>query len=192
MPLARISVPRHRSSADRTAISAGIHAALQEAFNVPADDLFHLVSEHEPGSGLIRSAGYLGIEHTDDLTIIQITVSDTRTVEQKKQLFRLIAQSRSQAGPAAAGHLHQSRRGQEGELVLRQRRSAVRVRCEMEQVYQDDAPIGFGEIAAVIGEIYLVTLAAMVAVAAMASTADLRVPAFIPIDDPALAANFTA
>ena len=38
MPLARISVPRHRSSADRQAISAGIHAALQEAFHVPADD----------------------------------------------------------------------------------------------------------------------------------------------------------
>ena len=93
MPLARISVPRQRSSADRKAISAGIHAALQEAFNVPADDLFHLVAEHEPNSGLIRSASYLGIDYSDDLTIIQITVSDARTVEQKKQLFRLIARN---------------------------------------------------------------------------------------------------
>ena len=93
MPLARISVPRQRSSADRKAISAGIHAALQEAFNVPADDLFYIVTEHEPGSGLIRSASYLGIEYSDDLTVIQITVSDTRTVEQKKQLFRLIARN---------------------------------------------------------------------------------------------------
>jgi phenylpyruvate tautomerase PptA (4-oxalocrotonate tautomerase family) len=93
MPLARISVPRHRSSTDRQAISAGIHAALQEAFKVPADDLFHLVTEHEPNSGLARSASYLGIDYSDDLTIIQITVSDTRTVEQKKQLFRLIARN---------------------------------------------------------------------------------------------------
>jgi len=93
MPLARISVPRHRSNDDRRAISAGLHAALQEAFSVPADDLFHLVTEHEPGRGLLRSGGYLGIEYTDDLTIIQITVSDTRTVEQKKQLFRLIARN---------------------------------------------------------------------------------------------------
>ena len=93
MPLARISVPRQRSSADRKAISAGIHAALQEAFNVPADDLFHLVTEHAPNSSLIRSASYLGIDYSDDLTIIQITVSDTRTVEQKKQLFRLIARN---------------------------------------------------------------------------------------------------
>ena len=56
MPLVRISVPSHRSAADRKAISAGIHAALQEAFNVPADDLFHLVSEHEPDGGIARSA----------------------------------------------------------------------------------------------------------------------------------------
>jgi 4-oxalocrotonate tautomerase len=91
MPLVRISVPRHRSNEDRQAISAGIHAALLEAFNVPADDLFHLVTEHEPGSGLYRSASYLGNDYSDDLTIIQITVSDHRTVEQKKQLFRLIA-----------------------------------------------------------------------------------------------------
>ena len=93
MPLARISVPRQRSSTDRKAISAGIHAALQEAFHVPADDLFHIVTEHEPNDGLVRSAGYLGIEYSDDLTVIQITVSDTRTIEQKKTLFRLIARN---------------------------------------------------------------------------------------------------
>src|SRR5262245_6203014 len=93
MPLARISVPQHLSTADRQAIAAGIHAALQEAFNVPADDLFHLVTEHAPGSGLRRSASYLGIEYSDDLTVIQITVSDTRTVEQKKQLFRLLVRN---------------------------------------------------------------------------------------------------
>ncbi len=105
MPLARISVPRHRSSADRQAISAGIHAALQEAFNVPADDLFHIVTEHEPNSGLVRSASYLGIDYSDDLTVIQITVSDTRTVEQKKTAVPADrAQPRGQAGPQAAGY----------------------------------------------------------------------------------------
>ena len=93
MPLVRISVPRHRSQADRKAISTGIHAALKEAFNVPADDLFHVVTEHEPNGGIVRSAVYLGIEYSDDLTIIQITANDTRTVEQKKSLYRLIARN---------------------------------------------------------------------------------------------------
>jgi 4-oxalocrotonate tautomerase len=93
MPLVRISLPRRRSAADRKAISAGIHAALQEAFNVPADDLFHLVTEHERDNGLVRSDGYLGIEYSDDLVIVQITVSDTRTIEQKKALYRLIVRN---------------------------------------------------------------------------------------------------
>jgi 4-oxalocrotonate tautomerase len=93
MPLVRISVPRHRAAADRKAISAGIHAALQETFNVPADDLFHIVTEHEPNGGIVRSSSYLGIEYSDDLTIIQITANDTRTVEQKRALYRLIARN---------------------------------------------------------------------------------------------------
>jgi 4-oxalocrotonate tautomerase len=97
MPLVRISVPRHRSAADRKAISAGIHAALQEAFDVPADDLFHLVTEHDPNGGLVRRPSYLGIEYSDDLTIIQLTVSDTRTIEQKKTLYRLIARNLAEA-----------------------------------------------------------------------------------------------
>jgi len=93
MPLVRISVPRHRLAADRTAISVGIHGALKEAFNVPADDLFHIVTEHEPNTGLVRTGSYLGIEYSDDLTIIQIAANDTRTVEQKKALYRLIARN---------------------------------------------------------------------------------------------------
>jgi len=95
MPLVRISVPKRRSAADRKAISAGIHAALQEAFTVPADDLFHLVTEHGPDS-LVRTGSYLGIEYSDDLTIIQIAANDTRTVEQKKALYRLIARKLSE------------------------------------------------------------------------------------------------
>ena len=31
--------------------------------------------------------GYLGIERSDDLVMIQITANDTRTVEQKKALY---------------------------------------------------------------------------------------------------------
>lgn len=94
MPLVRIAVPKHRSAADRKAISAGIHAALQQAFTVPADDLFHIVTEHGP-EGLVRTGSYLGIEYSDDLTIIQIAANDTRTVEQKKALYRLIARNLS-------------------------------------------------------------------------------------------------
>jgi 4-oxalocrotonate tautomerase len=44
----------------------------------------------EPGAEIVRPASYLGIEHSDNLTLIRLTVSDTRTVDQKKALFARI------------------------------------------------------------------------------------------------------
>jgi hypothetical protein len=38
------------------------------------------------------TASYLGIARSDDLVLIQITANNTRTVEQKKALFRRIAE----------------------------------------------------------------------------------------------------
>jgi phenylpyruvate tautomerase PptA (4-oxalocrotonate tautomerase family) len=68
-----------------------VHAALVETFNVPNDDLFQIIAEAAPQTEIVHTPSYLGIEYTDDLVLIQITVSDTRSVEQKKQLFRRIA-----------------------------------------------------------------------------------------------------
>jgi len=91
MPLVRISIPTGKTPGYRKAISDGIQRALVETFNVPTDDLFQLITEHEPRTALVRPASYLGISYSDDLTLIQLTVSDTRTIEQKKRLFRRIA-----------------------------------------------------------------------------------------------------
>lgn len=90
MPLARITVPSGKSAAFRKAVSDGVHRALTETFNVPEDDRFQIVTEHQPGTELVHTSSYLGIEYSTDLIFIQITVSDTRTVEQKKQLFRRV------------------------------------------------------------------------------------------------------
>jgi phenylpyruvate tautomerase PptA (4-oxalocrotonate tautomerase family) len=51
-----------------------------------------VITEHAPGTELVRPKSYLGIEYSDDLALIQLTVSDTRGIEQKKQLFRRIAE----------------------------------------------------------------------------------------------------
>jgi phenylpyruvate tautomerase PptA (4-oxalocrotonate tautomerase family) len=91
MPLVRIAVPTGKSPAYRKAISDGIQRALVETFDVPKDDLFQIITEHEPHTELVRSSGYLGVDYSDDLIMIQVTSNDTRTVEQKKRLFRRIA-----------------------------------------------------------------------------------------------------
>jgi phenylpyruvate tautomerase PptA (4-oxalocrotonate tautomerase family) len=62
---------------------------MRETFEVPEDDRFMLVSEHDE-SGFVYGRSYLGIERSDDLVIIQLTVSNTRSVAQKKALFARI------------------------------------------------------------------------------------------------------
>jgi phenylpyruvate tautomerase PptA (4-oxalocrotonate tautomerase family) len=89
MPLVRISLPPGKPDEFADAVSAGVHAALVEAFGIPQDDLFQLLTDY-PGS-LVRPASYLGIVYSSNLTIIQITANEGRSVEQKKALYKAIA-----------------------------------------------------------------------------------------------------
>jgi 4-oxalocrotonate tautomerase len=90
MPLARIDLRRGKPPAYRKAICDGIYRALRETFNVPENDRFLVVNEHD-ADNFIHAENYLGITYSDDLVIIQITVSDTRTTATKQGLFARIA-----------------------------------------------------------------------------------------------------
>ena len=91
MPLVHISMRAGKPEAYRRAIFDSLYRAMREALNVPEDDQFMTISEHD-AANLRYGASYLGIARSDDLVLIQITVSNTRTVEQKKALFRRIAE----------------------------------------------------------------------------------------------------
>jgi len=91
MPLTRISLKRGKTPAYRQALMDNVYRAMRETFNVPEDDLFMTVSEHDDGN-FLYGATYLGIARSDDLVIIQITAADTRTTDQKKALYRRIAE----------------------------------------------------------------------------------------------------
>ena len=90
MPLVRITIPKGKTAEQRKAIWQGVHTALVETFDVPNDDFFQIITEAAPQTEIVHTASYLGIGYTNDLVMMQITVSDTRTVEQKKQLYRRI------------------------------------------------------------------------------------------------------
>ena len=92
MPLVRIAVPKGKSAEFRRAISRGVHAALVETFGVPDQDLFQIISEHGADTEIVHAPSYLGMAYSDALTIIQLTVSNTRTLEQKRALFARIAE----------------------------------------------------------------------------------------------------
>lgn len=66
-----------------------VHQALV-GVGVPKDERFQVVAEHEQ-SNFIFDPEYLRIRRTADLVIIQITWNEGRTVEQKKRLYKAIA-----------------------------------------------------------------------------------------------------
>jgi len=99
MPLVRISLRAGRSAAEKQAISDGIHSAMVETIDVPPDDRFQIVTEHAAGEGLIADPHYLGIDRTDGVVMIQIALRRGRTVEQKRALYRRIADNLA-AAPA--------------------------------------------------------------------------------------------
>lgn len=89
MPLSRISLRRGKPAAYRQAILEGVYAAMRETFNVPEDDYFMLVTQHD-AEDFWCSPTYLGVARSEDLVVIQLTVSNTRTLAQKKALYRRI------------------------------------------------------------------------------------------------------
>jgi phenylpyruvate tautomerase PptA (4-oxalocrotonate tautomerase family) len=90
MPLVRVDLRRGKPAAYRKAICDGIYTAMTDTFAVPKDDRFMIVNEHD-AENLSYAKSYLGISHTDDIVIVQITANDTRTVEQKQAFFARIA-----------------------------------------------------------------------------------------------------
>jgi 4-oxalocrotonate tautomerase len=91
MPLIHISMRAGKPEASRQAIFDGIYQAMRDTFNVPEDDQFMTITEHD-AANFRYGASYLGVARSDDLVYIQITANNNRTVEQKKALFRRIAE----------------------------------------------------------------------------------------------------
>ncbi|MDJ0895688.1 MAG: tautomerase family protein [Alphaproteobacteria bacterium] len=90
MPISHISLRAGKPDAYRQAIFDSLYRALREALDVPEDDQFMTITEHEAAN--FRYGNAFGVVRSDDLVYIQITVFDTRTVEQKKALFRRLAE----------------------------------------------------------------------------------------------------
>ncbi len=91
MPLARISLTRGKNAAYRKAIIEGVYGALRETFDVPEDDRFMTVSQHDADE-LVYGENYLDIHRSADVVFIQLTVSNTRPLHKKQALYREITQ----------------------------------------------------------------------------------------------------
>src|SRR5262245_58219111 len=91
VPLTRISLRRGKSADYRRAIMDQVYEAMRETFDVPEEDRFMILTEHDEDD-FSFSRKYLGISRSDGLVIIQPTVSNTRSIDQKKKLYKRIVE----------------------------------------------------------------------------------------------------
>jgi 4-oxalocrotonate tautomerase len=89
MPLVRIDLAAGKSPDYRRTIGEVVYEAMTSTINVPKDDRFQIITEHAPADFIV-DPNYLGIQRSPDCVIIQITLSDGRTVDQKRAFYKAI------------------------------------------------------------------------------------------------------
>jgi 4-oxalocrotonate tautomerase len=92
MPLVQISLRRGKPAAYRQAVRDGVYRALREVYNVPENDRFILVTQHE-AEDFDCDRSYLGIARSDDLIVIRMTVSNTRGTAEKQALYKRVVEN---------------------------------------------------------------------------------------------------
>ena len=91
MPFTQISMTEGKSAEYRTTLMEEIYLAMRDTINIPEDDRFATISEHKP-ENINNSGSYLGIDRSDDVIFIQITLNHGRSTDQKKALYGKIAE----------------------------------------------------------------------------------------------------
>jgi len=87
MPFTRISLLKGKSSGYLSALSDSLHKALVEAFDVPPDDRFQIIHQHEPGE-LIFDRRYLGGPRSEDFVLFAVTAGRPRTAQVKRAFYK--------------------------------------------------------------------------------------------------------
>lgn len=90
MPLVRIDIKKNPDSSYAKRLGKVVYDSMKSAINVPDHDNFQVLTEHDDAH-FVYDKEYLGIERTDGLVFIQITLNEGRTTDQKKLLYKTIA-----------------------------------------------------------------------------------------------------
>jgi phenylpyruvate tautomerase PptA (4-oxalocrotonate tautomerase family) len=97
MPLSRLSVPVHLPPSRIRALADAVHESLVETCGVEPHNRFQLVSTYTPRTMFIDPT-YGDVKRTPDGSIIEILLLEGRSAEQKRNLFRRIAERAADAG----------------------------------------------------------------------------------------------
>jgi 4-oxalocrotonate tautomerase len=91
MPLVRISLRQRTSQEYRKALADGVHQAMVESIAIPPNDRFQVITEHAP-EALIYDPQYLDVCRSDRIVFVQITLSFGRKPQQKRKLYKRMAE----------------------------------------------------------------------------------------------------
>ncbi|GLS42522.1 tautomerase family protein [Methylobacterium brachythecii] len=97
MPLVRIAIPTGKDSAFAQMLSDAIQDAMIATIDVPPDDVFQVLTEHQ--AHMLRiDPGYLGVSRSSEAIIVEILMRSGRTDTQKRTLYRTIVANLEQRG----------------------------------------------------------------------------------------------
>lgn len=91
MPLVRVDIQQNPDPTFARRIGEQIYAALRSCIDVPEHDNFQILNKHD-AQHFVYDPQYLGIQRSDGVVFIQITISEGRSVEKKQLLFKTIAE----------------------------------------------------------------------------------------------------
>jgi 4-oxalocrotonate tautomerase len=91
MPLVRIDLSKTQPKGLAQKVGDIIFQAMRDEINVPADDKFQIITYHDSDE-LVKPKSYMGIEYSEGIIFIQITLSLGRSVDLKKKFYQRIAE----------------------------------------------------------------------------------------------------
>lgn len=90
MPLVRIDLLEGKTAEFKTQLGELVYQSMLETIGIPEEDKFVVVNDLK-AEELIFSTNYLGVDRTEGIVIIQITMNEGRTTEVKKALYKTVA-----------------------------------------------------------------------------------------------------
>ncbi|QWD86986.1 tautomerase family protein [Polynucleobacter paludilacus] len=89
MPFVRIDLSKKHPDGVAKQVGDIIFQAMREHINVPEDDKFQVITRHDTNE-LVIPKSYLGIEYSESIIFIQVTLNEGRTTEMKKRFYKAI------------------------------------------------------------------------------------------------------
>ena len=86
MPLVKLSMRRGKSPEYLRTAADCVHEALVAQASVPADDRFQIIQQLD-ADALIAHPTYGGVNRSENLIVVEITLNQGRTLEIKKNLY---------------------------------------------------------------------------------------------------------